>query len=607
MSSILKVDTIQDQSGNNIINESGNVITIGASGDTITVPAGATVSGFTSAGIDDNATSTAITISSGEDVTFTENILLGDNKKAIFGAGSDLQIYHDSTSGHSFLKESGSGSLVVQTNNLVVQNAAGTANIINAPEGTAGLDLYYNGNIKLSTANNGVSVTGILSATNGNFGSNVNSQGTLNLSNNGAEQLEFFLGVSSGLSQIQAFNRNDSTYDSLDFISLDTRFKISGTEKMRITSAGLVGIGTSSPSEELEVSGGQNTIIKSKTTTSTALGGFEAHGSASSYIKVFQHGPSFGGTTFGGVSGNDQSLIEAQAASSVVFSTQGNAGGSNPDFIFAPQRSQKVIIKSDGKVGIGTSSPSKTLDVAGDATITKNDTPLYLNRTGSDGEVLRVSKDGTQNGYLGIISADFSVTNATATNGAGISLQNNLFVTPMKGGSKDTSSAVSLGNTSYKWKDIYLGGGAFIGGTGDANKLDDYEEGTHVVTMTDTGSGATITPHNSYKTLAYVKVGRLVHFQGVLLASAVSATMTGTLRISLPFASATISSGAGRSYVTLGAYNVDFTAGTAPYGAVAQGASFVDGVVSGDNITGGQYRITTSSQIYIAGSYYASA
>ena len=162
MSSILKVDTIQDQSGNNIINESGNVITIGASGDTITVPAGATVSGFTSAGIDDNATSTAITISSGEDVTFTENILLGDNKKAKFGTGNDLEIYHDSTSGHSFLKESGSGSLVIQTNNLVVQNAAGTANIINAPEGTAGLDLYYNGNIKLSTANNGVSVTGDL-------------------------------------------------------------------------------------------------------------------------------------------------------------------------------------------------------------------------------------------------------------------------------------------------------------------------------------------------------------------------------------------------------------------------------------------------------------
>ena len=35
MTSILKVDTIQDTDGNNIINESiGNTITIGASGDT---------------------------------------------------------------------------------------------------------------------------------------------------------------------------------------------------------------------------------------------------------------------------------------------------------------------------------------------------------------------------------------------------------------------------------------------------------------------------------------------------------------------------------------------------------------------------------------------
>ena len=44
MASILKVDTIQDQSGNNIINESGDTITIGASGDTVTIPSGATLS-----------------------------------------------------------------------------------------------------------------------------------------------------------------------------------------------------------------------------------------------------------------------------------------------------------------------------------------------------------------------------------------------------------------------------------------------------------------------------------------------------------------------------------------------------------------------------------
>ena len=101
-----------------------------------------------------------------------------------------------------------------------------------------------------------LTASGAITGSNGNFGSNVNAQGTLNLSNNGAEQLEFFTGAASGLSQIQAFNRNDSTYDSLDFISLDTRFKMSGTEKMRIDSSGKVSIGdTTSSGYRLKIKG----------------------------------------------------------------------------------------------------------------------------------------------------------------------------------------------------------------------------------------------------------------------------------------------------------------------------------------------------------------
>ena len=46
MTAILKVDTIQDTAGNNIINENADTITIGASGDTIAL-AGTTVTGIT--------------------------------------------------------------------------------------------------------------------------------------------------------------------------------------------------------------------------------------------------------------------------------------------------------------------------------------------------------------------------------------------------------------------------------------------------------------------------------------------------------------------------------------------------------------------------------
>ena len=43
MASILKNDTIQNNSGSNIINESTGTITIAASGNTVTIPAGATM------------------------------------------------------------------------------------------------------------------------------------------------------------------------------------------------------------------------------------------------------------------------------------------------------------------------------------------------------------------------------------------------------------------------------------------------------------------------------------------------------------------------------------------------------------------------------------
>ena len=43
MTAILKVDEIQDTAGNLIIKEDSNTITVGASGDTITIPSGATI------------------------------------------------------------------------------------------------------------------------------------------------------------------------------------------------------------------------------------------------------------------------------------------------------------------------------------------------------------------------------------------------------------------------------------------------------------------------------------------------------------------------------------------------------------------------------------
>ena len=69
MTSTIKVDNIQDQDGNNIINENANTITIGASGDTVTLASGASSSGFAREGSVDWQTTkktTAFTAVNGE-------------------------------------------------------------------------------------------------------------------------------------------------------------------------------------------------------------------------------------------------------------------------------------------------------------------------------------------------------------------------------------------------------------------------------------------------------------------------------------------------------------------------------------------------------------
>jgi len=65
----LEVDAIEPQSG--------TTLTIGASGDTVNIASGATITDFTSTGIDDNATSTAITIDSSERVGIGETSMDG--------------------------------------------------------------------------------------------------------------------------------------------------------------------------------------------------------------------------------------------------------------------------------------------------------------------------------------------------------------------------------------------------------------------------------------------------------------------------------------------------------------------------------------------------
>jgi hypothetical protein len=139
----------------------------------------------------------------------------------------------------------------------------------------------------------------------------------------------------------------------------------------------------------------------------------------------------------------------------------------------------------------------------------------------------------------------------------------------------------------------------------DANTLDDYEEGTYTVTMTDSAGVVTITLNSSYNELSYTKIGRVVHLSGILLPSTVTGTWTsGETRISLPFTSADLPDASGRTVMSIGTFNVDWTGGTSPYLGIPEGSTFGSIQVSGDNGVGGAGQVSSSSQIYIGGCYF---
>jgi len=113
-----------------------------------------------------NVSASNIVASSGVNITgvstFNDNVLLLDNDKLKLGTDGDLEIYHDGS--HSYIDDSGTGNLHLRSGTLAIQNLAGskTSAVFNSGSGQ---ELYFNNAKKLETTNQGVVVTGILTAT----------------------------------------------------------------------------------------------------------------------------------------------------------------------------------------------------------------------------------------------------------------------------------------------------------------------------------------------------------------------------------------------------------------------------------------------------------
>ena len=110
----------------------------------------------------DSVTSIKIVDGTIEGADIAANLDLSDSQKIRFGAGNDLQIYHDGSD--SYISEGGTGLLKILSSGVGIKNAA-DSQFMAFFGSTGASELYFNGSKKFETTNTGATVTGALATT----------------------------------------------------------------------------------------------------------------------------------------------------------------------------------------------------------------------------------------------------------------------------------------------------------------------------------------------------------------------------------------------------------------------------------------------------------
>ena len=260
------------------------------------------------------------------------------------------------------------------------------------------------------------------------------------------------------------------------------------------SSTNRVGIGTSSPDYKLDVQGenvGSDVIVRFKTT-----GTFNY---SDAYLNLETAGTSGKtGIQFGDADDSNVGLI--------------NYDHSVDELFIRTNASEALRIDSSGNVLVGKTSGGSgnngvQFEQIGRGGFTVDGAyTAFFNRKTSDGEIAQFRKDGTTVGSIGSASGNL----LTVINGdIGLKFSGGLdAVYSCNGSGSTTTNTVNLGVAGSTFKDLYLGGNIYLGGTGSANALDDYEEGTFTPSIIGASGNPTITYNR--REGKYFKIGKLV-------------------------------------------------------------------------------------------------
>ena len=299
---------------------------------------------------------------SSAELALTGGLSLGDNVKAKFGAGDDLQIYHDGS--HSYVSDQGTGRLVLNSSGggVRIEKSPSENMAIFTPDGNC--ELFYDNALKLATTSTGIDVTGSVTAdglvNNGDVVFSKSSTGVPTLKMSG------FAGANSPYGVINFYNEDGSQQGPNNAVQIKALAKnvdgsggqlafhtSTGTaavgadalERMRIDSSGNVGIGTTAPDQTMHIhKGSAGTVVSDGNAVLTVEN--SSHSVLQMLAPKSQYNIIvFGNPTDGALSGRIQ------------------YDNNNKVMQLWTNSTERMRITSAGNVGIGTTSPSEKLHI----------------------------------------------------------------------------------------------------------------------------------------------------------------------------------------------------------------------------------------------------
>ena len=198
-----------------------------------------------------------------------------------------------------------------------------------------------------------------------------------------------------------------------------------------------------------------------------------------------------------------------------------------------------------GNLGVGTELPTSQ---------------LYVNNT-VDGDKIRWGKSNVLVGSVGTYNG---VPYIGYQGGAGGGIMfNGTSIEPTALGSNRSSNINDIGSANYRWRNAYLGGGIYLGGTATAHKLDFYKTDTWAPQIYYQNATDQANATNSTQTGIYTKIGNVCTVQFRLIWNQASGTpAVDNIGIkNLPFGGNTT-----QAYAEVPCILIGYTGGPSPRG-----------------------------------------